>query len=148
MQNLAIGASVTLHLDGRKVQASFSFASREHPFLVTVSLFGGGGFLALEVEGNELQQLEAQLDFGAAASLDLVVASASVSVTAGIHVILTDKVDIDGFFRATARSICSASSVSRWKSTLRWNTTPARQRFSAAPPSSPCESPWRSSANH
>ena len=103
MQNLAIGASVTLPLDGRKVQASFSFASREHPFLVTVSLFGGGGFLALEVEGNELQQLEAQLDFGAAASLDLVVASASVSVTAGIHVILTDKVDIDGFFRATGQ---------------------------------------------
>ena len=104
MQNLAIGASVTLPLDGRPVRAGFSFASREHPFLVTVSLFGGGGFLAVEVEGQSLHQLEAQLDFGAAASLDLIVASASVSVTAGIHVMITDGVpDIDGFFRANGQ---------------------------------------------
>jgi hypothetical protein len=104
MQNLAIAASVTLPLDGRPVQAGFSFASREHPFLVTVSLFGGGGFLALEVEGDKLHQLEAQLDFGAAASLDLIVASASVSVTAGIHIVVTDGApDIDGFFRANGQ---------------------------------------------
>jgi len=104
MQNLAISASVTLPLDGRPIQAGFSFASRDHPFLVTVSLFGGGGFLALTVEGDKLEQLEAQIDFGAAASLDLVVASASVAVTAGIHVAYTNgQLEIDGFFRATGQ---------------------------------------------
>jgi hypothetical protein len=105
MQNLAVSSSVTLPLDGRPVQASFAFASREHPFLLTVSLLGGGGFLALTVVGETLQELEAQLDFGAAASLDLIVASASVTVTAGIHLAVTDgkHLEIDGFFRATGQ---------------------------------------------
>ncbi|MGO9550361.1 hypothetical protein [Mycobacterium sp.] len=104
MQNLAVSSSVTLPLDGRPVQASFGFASRDHPFLLTVSLLGGGGFLALTVVGDTLQQLEAQLDFGAAASLDLIVASASVTVTAGIHLTVTNgKPDIDAFFRATGQ---------------------------------------------
>lgn len=104
MQNLAVSSSVTLPLDGRPVQASFDFASRDHPFLLTVSLLGGGGFLALSVGGDTLQQLEAQLDFGAAASLDLIVASASVTVTAGIHLTITNgSPDIDAFFRATGQ---------------------------------------------
>jgi hypothetical protein len=104
MQNLAVSSSVTLPLDGRPVQASFGFASRDHPFLLTVSLLGGGGFFALTVVGDTLQQLEAQLDFGAAASLDLIVASASVTVTAGIHLTVTNgSPDIDAFFRATGQ---------------------------------------------
>jgi hypothetical protein len=69
-----------------------------------VSLLGGGGFFALTVVGDTLQQLEAQLDFGAAASLDLIVASASVTVTAGIHLTVTNgSPDIDAFFRATGQ---------------------------------------------
>ena len=54
MQNLAISSSVTLPLDGAPVQASFAFASRDHPFLVTVSLFGGGGFFALTVVSDKV----------------------------------------------------------------------------------------------
>ena len=105
MQNLAVSSSVTLPLDGRPVQASFAFASRDHPFLVTVSLFGGGGFLALNVVGDSVQELDVQLDFGAAASLDLIVASASVVVTAGIYVSFTQSNgwSIDGFFRANGQ---------------------------------------------
>jgi hypothetical protein len=105
MQNLAVSSSVTLPLDGRPVQASFAFASRDQPFLVTVSLFGGGGFFALTVVSDKVNELEAQLDFGAAASLDLIVASASVAVTAGIYVSFTesDGWGIDGFFRANGQ---------------------------------------------
>ncbi|MFZ0718367.1 hypothetical protein [Mycobacterium sp.] len=105
MQNLAVSSSVTLPLDGRPVQASFAFASRDQPFLVTVSLFGGGGFFALTVVSDKVNELEAQLDFGAAASLDLIVASASVAVTAGIYVSFTEGKgwEVDGFFRANGQ---------------------------------------------
>ena len=105
MQNLAVSSSVTLPLDGAPVQASFAFASRDHPFLVTVSLFGGGGFFALTVVSDKVNELEAQLDFGAAASLDLIVASASVAVTAGIYVSFTEPNNwgVDGFFRANGQ---------------------------------------------
>jgi hypothetical protein len=101
LQNLALAASLTLPLDGRQVQTRFALSSREHPFLVTVSLFGGGGFFALEVVGDTIAELEVQLDFGAATALDLGVASAAVSVTAGIHItVIHDQPMLDGFFRA------------------------------------------------
>ena len=101
LQNLALSASVTLPLDGRPVRARFAVSSREDPFLVTVSLFGGGGFVALEVESDHVVTLEAQLEFGAATALNLGIASASVAVTAGIYIRLIDgKAELRGFFRA------------------------------------------------
>jgi hypothetical protein len=101
LQNLALSASVTLPLDGRPVRARFAVSSREDPFLVTVSLFGGGGFIALEVESDHVVALEAQLEFGAATALNLGIASASVAVTAGVYIRLIDgKAKLQGFFRA------------------------------------------------
>jgi hypothetical protein len=99
LQNLALSASVTLPLDGRPVQSRFAVSSRDHPFLVTVSLFGGGGFVAVEA-GRGLT-VEGQIEFGAATSLDLGVASASVAVTAGVYVRAGDQgATVKGFFRA------------------------------------------------
>jgi hypothetical protein len=101
LQNLALSASVTLPLDGRPVRARFAVSSREDPFLVTVSLFGGGGFIAVEVESDHVVALEAQLEFGAATALNLGIASASVAVTAGVYIRLIDgKAELRGFFRA------------------------------------------------
>ncbi|MBF9130110.1 hypothetical protein I0C86_14250 [Plantactinospora sp. S1510] len=100
LQNLAVSASVLLPLDGRPVRTRFAISSRANPFLVTVSAFGGGGFVTLcgDPAGVEV---EAQLEFGAAASLDLGVASASVSITAGIYMRWDgQQVVLAGFFRA------------------------------------------------
>jgi hypothetical protein len=101
LQNLALSASVTVPLDGRAVRARFAVSSRDDPFLVTVSLFGGGGFIALEVEGDRIVGLEAQLEFGAATALNLGIASASVAVTAGVYIrLIDDRAELRGFFRA------------------------------------------------
>lgn len=101
LQNLALSASVTLPLDGRPARARFAVSSRDDPFLVTVSLFGGGGFIALEVESDDVVGFEAQLEFGAATALNLGIASASVAVTAGVYIRLIDgKAELRGFFRA------------------------------------------------
>jgi hypothetical protein len=68
---------------------------------VTVSLFGGGGFIALEVEANRIVGLEAQLEFGAATALNLGVASASVAVTVGVYIpLIDDRAELRGLFRA------------------------------------------------
>lgn len=101
LQNLALSASVRLPFDGDPVEATFAVSSREHPFLLTVSLFGGGGFLALTVNTREVVSLEGQVEFGAAVALNLGVASGSVSVTAGVYIKL-DKSgsSITGFLRA------------------------------------------------
>lgn len=101
LQNLALSAAVTVPLDGRAVRARFTVSSRDDPFLVTVSLFGGGGFIALEVEGDCIRGLEAQLEFGAATALNLGIASASVAVTAGVYIrLIDDQAELRGFFRA------------------------------------------------
>jgi hypothetical protein len=100
LQNLAVSAGVSLPLDGAPVRARFAVSSRDDPFLVTVSLFGGGGFVAVTTDGDDVH-VEAQIEFGAAASLDFVIASASVAVTAGVY-LRSDQagVALSGFFRA------------------------------------------------
>ncbi|MDT0344518.1 hypothetical protein [Streptomyces litchfieldiae] len=103
LQNLALSASVRLPFDGTAVSARFAVSSRQHPFLVTVSLFGGGGFLAIGVQSDKITELEAQLEFGAAAALNLGVASGSVAVTAGVYISFRPDVGawkVHGFFRA------------------------------------------------
>lgn len=101
LQNLMLSAAVTVPLDGKPVRARFAVSSRDDPFLVTVSLFGGGGFVALVVEGDRVVGLEAQLEFGAATALNLGIASASVAVTVGVYIQLIDgKAKLLGFFRA------------------------------------------------
>ncbi|OXY92008.1 hypothetical protein BEK98_27750 [Streptomyces diastatochromogenes] len=103
LQNLMVATTVTLPFNGDAVKARFTVSSRDHPFLVTVSLFGGGGFFALAVQSDrpERFELEAQLEFGAAASLNLGVASGSVCVTAGIYIKMKgSQAHLEGFLRA------------------------------------------------
>jgi hypothetical protein len=104
LQNVALSAGVELPFDDRPVRLRFAFCSRERPFLLTFSLFGGGGFFAVKVSSNGLELVEAALEFGAAASLNLGVASGSVSVMAGIYFKLEIKdgnndVSLGGYLR-------------------------------------------------
>ena len=47
LQNINLGASLNLPFTGDPVRVRFNFAERQNPFLLTVSLFGGGGFFAI-----------------------------------------------------------------------------------------------------
>jgi hypothetical protein len=57
-----------------------------HPYRI---LSGGGGFFGLELDLNGIRQIEASLEFGAAASINLGVASGAVSIMAGIYFKMT-----------------------------------------------------------
>ncbi|WP_234439192.1 MULTISPECIES: hypothetical protein [Streptomyces] len=101
LQNLALSITVRLPFDGAPVRTTFTVSSRDHPFLITVSLLGGGGYFSLTVESGRVTVLEAQLEFGAAAALDLGVASGSVAITAGVYLKLKDGASLlEGFLRA------------------------------------------------
>ncbi|MGV9311632.1 hypothetical protein ACWDR0_05500 [Streptomyces sp. NPDC003691] len=100
-QNLTLSTTVFLPFTETPVRAGFAISSPDHPFLVTVSLLGGGGCFAVTLESGRVRTLDAQLQFGAAAALDLGVASGSVSITAGIAIHLeAGKSKLTGFFRA------------------------------------------------
>jgi hypothetical protein len=57
----------------------------ESPFLLTVMIFGGGGFLELGVGADGVESLQAALEFGGSVSLDVGVASGGVELIAGIY---------------------------------------------------------------
>jgi hypothetical protein len=85
LREVALSAFLELpFLDGQPV-FDFGFSSREHPFNLTVMIFGGGGFFHLQVDTLGVKMLEAALEFGASASIDLGVASGGVHIMAGIY---------------------------------------------------------------
>jgi len=85
LQNINLGASLNLPFTGDPVRVRFNFAERQNPFLLTVSLFGGGGFFAIALGPDTVEILEASLEFGGNVSIDIGVASGGVYVMAGVY---------------------------------------------------------------
>jgi hypothetical protein len=100
LEHMSIGASFSLPFDAKPAEVRFKFCERQRPFSLTVSLLGGGGFFALAVGSDGVKQIEAALEFGAALSIDLGVASGSVEVKAGIYFRWAQKaVELSGYVR-------------------------------------------------
>jgi hypothetical protein len=100
IENLALDAGVSLPFTGDPSGVRFAISSREHPFLVTVSLFGGGGFFAFSVNTAGPPAVEAAIEFGGNFSLDIGVASGNVHVMAGIYfAMLGSQVKLSGYVR-------------------------------------------------
>jgi type VI protein secretion system component Hcp len=85
LKDVTLGAGLTLPFVDGKPALDFRVSQREHPFLLAVAIFGGGGFFHLQVDTAGIKELEAGLEFGAVASLDIGVASGGVQMMAGIY---------------------------------------------------------------
>jgi hypothetical protein len=85
LQNLSLAAGFNIPFIGKPLSVRFNFCTREQPFLLTVAMFGGGGFFSLVIDPQGVQTLEAALEFGASVAMDFVVAKGAVSVMAGIY---------------------------------------------------------------
>jgi hypothetical protein len=85
LKDVSLGAALSLpFLDGRPT-LDFNVSERPHPFLLSVGIFGGGGFFHLQLDTAGLKVVEAALEFGVTASVDLGVASGGVHIMAGIY---------------------------------------------------------------
>lgn len=91
MKNLGLNAGLRLPFSDGRPLLDFGFARREVPFLLTVSLLGGGGFVHLQLDTTGLKMVEAALEFGASVDLDIGVASGNVHIFAGIYFKLEKK---------------------------------------------------------
>ena len=85
LTNASLGAAFNLPFDSRPVSVKFNFSTREQPFSITVALLGGGGFFAIGVSAQGVNEIEAALEFGAAIVINLGVASGGVEVKAGVY---------------------------------------------------------------
>jgi hypothetical protein len=91
LKDVKLGAALTLpFLDGKPV-FDFNISERAHPFLLAVSIFGGGGFFHLQLDTAGMKCLEVSLEFGATAAIDIGVASGEVHIMAGIYFSLQRK---------------------------------------------------------
>ena len=98
LEHISLSAGLQLPFLTGRPQLDFSFASRDHPFLLTVSCLGGGGFVHVTVDASGPIAVEASLEFGGEFSLDIGVASGGVSVMAGIYFKLELRsTELDGF---------------------------------------------------
>lgn len=98
LSNVAFGVEVMVPFRAGVPTVTFSFATPEAPFLLSVVPFGGSGYLELTVDGSGLQRVSGSLEFGGSAGVDFVVASAEVHVMAGVRVELAGgEVLIAGF---------------------------------------------------
>jgi len=101
IQDISLSAGFFLPFGDAPLNFHFAFCERQQPFILTVSLFGGGGFFSMDVGIEKVVMIEAALEFGAAAAINLGVASGKVSMMAGFYF---QKASADfsltGYFRA------------------------------------------------
>lgn len=100
IQSIAVGAALSIPFTDRPAGVRFAISERHKPFLVTVTLFGGGGFFVVGVSADGLESVEASLEFGGNISLNLGVASGGVYVMAGIYFGMKGKsIELTGYLR-------------------------------------------------
>jgi len=93
--NMSLGAYVELPFSSAPLTMGFNFCTRENPFMLTISGFGGGGFFKMITTLDGIQTIEAAFEFGASMSLNVGVASGSVTVMGGFYFNMTMDV-VDG----------------------------------------------------
>jgi hypothetical protein len=101
LRGVVFSAGITVPLDGRAPSVSLGFGRREEPFALTVLMFGGGGYVEVDLNHLGLQRLEAALEFGALVELDFVVARAEVHALGGVRYVLAPdrSVSLSGYLR-------------------------------------------------
>lgn len=85
LQNLSLSAGFYLPFGESKSNIQLAFCTRENPGQVLVSLFGGGVFFGIILDTEGVQMVEMAMEFGAGISLNLGVASGSVTVMGGVY---------------------------------------------------------------
>lgn len=100
LSNLSLVAGFTVPFIGQPLSVRFNFCTRDQPFCLTVSMFGGGGFFGITIDPHGVQLMEAAFEFGAAIAVDFGVASGGVHVMAGIYFRMEkDACQLAGYFR-------------------------------------------------
>ncbi len=104
LENIKLSAALTLpFVPPAPLRFRFAFSERESPFIITVSLLGGGGFFGIAVGPDGVEMLEASLEVGAQCSIDVVVASGSVHIMAGVYLkidLTSNESQLTGYLRA------------------------------------------------
>jgi hypothetical protein len=96
LQNLAISVGCGIPYNGDPVRFEFDFCSRDCPFLLTIMMFNGGGFVGLSIGIDGVEILEFSFEFGAGISLDFGIASGGIDIEGGVYFKITTSHEANG----------------------------------------------------
>lgn len=100
LENISLGADARIPFLGDALTVGFHFCRKDSPFRLTVLCVGGGGWVELRVSPKGMVVLEVGLEACASLSIDLGVASGSVSIAVGLYIRLeADKGLLTAYFR-------------------------------------------------
>jgi hypothetical protein len=104
LSNLSFGGQLNLPFTNNPARLRFNFCTQDNPFSLNVMFLGGGGFFAIALGLDGLEQVQASLEFGAQVSMNLGIASGGIEVYAGIYFSLTENngqsdIDLTGFVK-------------------------------------------------
>lgn len=85
LTNIAFGAAFRLPFLGDRPSLRLNFAERDAPFGVLVSLLGGGGFFAMELDTGGVRMIEGTVEAQAGIVINLGVAAGAVTARLGIY---------------------------------------------------------------
>jgi hypothetical protein len=85
VMNIAVLSEMILPWFGDALTFRFAFCKRDAPFAVSVYGIAGGGFLGIELTPAGIKTIEGAIEFGACVSINLGVASGSISLMAGFY---------------------------------------------------------------
>src|SRR5262249_12826366 len=84
LENIALSAEMELPF-ANPVGLRIAFSERFHPFLATVSLIGGWGFLAVVLTTRGIETIEGSLELGGNITVSLAIVEANAHVMMGFH---------------------------------------------------------------
>jgi hypothetical protein len=101
LTNVVLGAAVELPFDGSAPSVRFALSTRSTPFLVSVYIFGGGGYFVLVANAAQgIVSLEASIEIGGVFQFDLGVVSGGVHALVGLSfTLIGTKWTLGGFLR-------------------------------------------------
>jgi hypothetical protein len=101
MSNLAFNAQIRVPFTPDPMSITLGFAARANPFTLAVMMFGGTGYIELELDCHGIKRFEAALEFGAFIALDFGVAAGEVHALGGVRFVLESSgtVTITGYLR-------------------------------------------------
>jgi hypothetical protein len=85
VMGLAIEVAVALPFNGDPVRCEFGISDQQHPFLLSFGIYGGGGFLQLQLGLDGVQLLQGALEFGLVSSITIGPLKGSGFIVGGIY---------------------------------------------------------------
>lgn len=97
LKNLSLTAGLAVPFKGDDPSTlTFDFATKDDPFLLTISLFAGSGYFGIELTPAGVRSLQVSLGFGAALSFNIPpVLYGSVSIQAGVLISVEEDTTVD-----------------------------------------------------